>query len=115
MTTGVLCPLFSGQFSSFFFFFDFDVNHFERCVINQSVIIIVIVTVSFFMTEYQWCNRQGAGGRVPPETSDREICADLPGKKRQGKKGKELKIEKKRKKIFKGKVENENGRWKVTK
>ena len=23
----------------------------------------------------------GGGGRVPPETSDREICADLPEKK----------------------------------
>ena len=27
----------------------------------------------------------GGGGRVPPETSDREISADLPGKERQGK------------------------------
>ena len=31
---------------------------------------------------------QGQGGRVPPETSDWEISADLPGKERQGKKGK---------------------------
>ena len=30
----------------------------------------------------------GQGGRVPPETSDREIFADVSGKKRQGKKGK---------------------------
>ena len=44
-----------------------------------------------------------AGGRVPPETSDREISAELPGKKRQGKRGE---IEKKRRKIVKGKVEN---------
>ena len=29
----------------------------------------------------------GVGGRVPPETPDREISADLPGKERQGKKG----------------------------
>ena len=47
---------------------------------------------------------------MPPETSDREIFADLPGKKRQGKNGKEGKgggeMEKKRKKIVKGKVEN---------
>ena len=55
---------------------------------------------------------QGAGGRVPP-TSDREITADLPGKKRQGKRGKGMKIEKKRRKIIKGKVEN--WKWKVEK
>ena len=31
----------------------------------------------------------GAGGQsAPPETSDREIFADVSGKKRQGKKGK---------------------------
>ena len=30
----------------------------------------------------------GAGCRVPPETSDQEISADLPGKKRQTKKKK---------------------------
>ena len=50
---------------------------------------------------------------MPPETFDREISADLPGKKRQGKKGKGWKAEKKkrkegkkRRKIVKGKVEN---------
>ena len=42
----------------------------------------------------QWRNRRG-GGRVPPETFDREISAHLPGKKR---------------KIVKGKVKIENGR-----
>ena len=26
----------------------------------------------------------GVGGRVPPETFDREISGDLPGKKEQG-------------------------------
>ena len=48
----------------------------------------------------------GGGGRgeeCPTETSDREIFADVSGKKRQGKKGKAVKIEKKRK-IVKGKV-----------
>ena len=30
----------------------------------------------------------GGGGRVPPETSVREIFADVSGKERQGKKGK---------------------------
>ena len=54
-----------------------------------------------------------AGGRVPPETSDWEISADLPGKKMQGKRGKGVKIEKKRRKIVKGKVEN--WKWKVEK
>ena len=29
----------------------------------------------------------GHGGRVPPETSGREIFADVSGKKRQGEKG----------------------------
>ena len=41
----------------------------------------------------------GQGGRVPPETSDREIFADVSGKKGQGKKGKGVKIEKKRRKL----------------
>ena len=42
---------------------------------------------------------------MSPETSDQEISADLPGKKRQGKKGKEGDGEEKRE-IVKGKVEN---------
>ena len=41
----------------------------------------------------------GRGAECPPETSDREIFADVSGKKRQGKKGKGVKIEKKRWKI----------------
>ena len=41
---------------------------------------------------------------MPPETSDREIFADISGKERQGKMGKGVKIEKKRRK---------NGRWKI--
>ena len=45
----------------------------------------------------------GVGGRVPNETLDREISADLQGKERQGKKGK---LKQKRKKIGKWKVEN---------
>ena len=44
----------------------------------------------------QWCNRWG---RVPLETSDREIIADLRGKKRQGKKGKGEKWRKKEGKL----------------
>ena len=35
---------------------------------------------------------------MPPETSDREISADLPGKERQGKKGKLSRKERKSKK-----------------
>ena len=51
----------------------------------------------------QWRNRQGGRGQsAPPETSDREIFADVSGKKRQGKKGKGVKIEKKRWKIGNG-------------
>ena len=42
---------------------------------------------------------------MPPENSDREIFADLPAKKRQGKKGK-WGMAKKRRKIVKRKVEN---------
>ena len=51
---------------------------------------------------------RGEGGRgqsAPPPTSDREISADLSGKKRQGKNGKRGKMEKKRRKIVKGKME----------
>ena len=44
----------------------------------------------------QWRNRS-------PETSDREIFADVSGKKRHGKNGKGVNIERKRGKIVKGK------------
>ena len=44
----------------------------------------------------------------PPETSDGEISADLLGKKRLGKNGKGGKMEKKKRKIGKGNVENAN-------
>ena len=53
------------------------------------------------------------GGGVPPDTSYREIFADVSGKKRQGKQGKWVKIEKERRKIVKGKVEN--WKWKYEK
>ena len=38
----------------------------------------------------QWRNRRGGGavGRLPPETSDRESFADIPGKDKEGKKEK---------------------------
>ena len=55
----------------------------------------------FDLAFMQWRNTPWAGGRVPPDTSDREISADLPGKKGNG-----VKIEKKPNKIVKGKVEN---------
>ena len=41
--------------------------------------------------DFRWHDDSGVTGRgaeCPPETSDQEIFADLPGKKRQGKKGK---------------------------
>ena len=61
---------------------------------------------SLFGYLHQWRNRRGAGGQsAPPETSDREIFADVSGKKRQGKKGKGVKIEKKG-----GKLEMEAGK-----
>ena len=63
---------------------------------------VLVIKISFYMEngDKQCCNRWGVGGRVPPETSDREISVDLLGKK-----GKGVKIEKKRRKIVKGKVE----------
>ena len=48
----------------------------------------------------------GQGAECLPETSDREIFAYVSGKKRQGKKGKGMKIKKKRRKIEKEKVKN---------
>ena len=68
-----------------------------------NLIRVLVIKTSFYMEngDKQCCNKWGVGGRVPPETSDREISADLLGKKRQGKKGKGVKIEKKRRKIYK--------------
>ena len=53
----------------------------------------------------QWHNRQGGWGQGAPETSDREISADLSGKRGKEKieKGE---MEKKRRKMVKRKVEN---------
>ena len=54
----------------------------------------------------QWRNRRGGrGAECPPETSDREIFADVSGKKRQGKKGKWWKLSRKG-----GKLEMEAGK-----
>ena len=64
----------------------------------------------------QWRNRRGAGGQSAPRDfwpGNREISADLYGKKRQGKYGKGGKMEKKKRKIVKGKVEN--WKWKEEK
>ena len=51
---------------------------------------VIFVIAKNQQVSTQWRNRRGWGrGRVPPETSDREIFADVSGKKkRQGKKGK---------------------------
>ena len=60
--------------------------------------------------EYSGVTDGGRGAECPSETFDREIFDDVSGKKRQRKKGKGVKIEKKRRKIVKGKVEN--WKWK---
>ena len=52
----------------------------------------------------------GRGAEYPPEISDWEVFADISGKKEESKKGKRVKIEKKRRNIVKGKVEN--WKWK---
>ena len=56
----------------------------------------------------------GGRGRVPLDTSHREISADLPGKERQGKKGK---LRRKEEKPTKGrwKIGNRKGKGKVIK
>ena len=81
------------------------VVHAIQCMKEATVTILPLLIARLHSNHYinQWRNRWGAGGKVPPETSDGEISADLPGKKRQGK---GVKIEKKRRKIVKGKVEN---------
>ena len=56
----------------------------------------------------------GQGDRVPPQTSDREIFADVSGKKRQGKKGKRGEnLEEKKEKCKRegGKLEMEVGKF----
>ena len=85
-------------------------------ILSPLIIISFIYSfIYFFYTSIQMVHtvayQAGAGGRVPPETSG-EISDDLRGKKRQkrqGKKGKGVRIEKKRRKIVKRKVEN----WKL--
>ena len=66
-----------------------------------------MITRPYQHTDIQSSGVTGGGGgpggqSAPPETSDREIFADVSGKKRQGKKGKGVKIEKKRWKIGNG-------------
>ena len=89
-----------------------------RAILEQSINNKMVSKTQVGMsTDMQWRNRRGGGGQgqgaeCPPETSDREIFADVSGKKRQGKKGKGVKIEKKRRKIVKGKAENLKWKWK---
>ena len=55
----------------------------------------------------RWRNRRGAGGQSAPQRLFyRECFAYVSGKNRQRKKGKGVKIEKKRRKIVKGNMEN---------
>ena len=76
------------------------------CHIQNALIISSKTQVEDMQGEGSGVTGGGQGGRVPPETCDWEIFADVSGKKRQGKKEKGVKIEKKRMKIVKGKVEN---------
>ena len=65
--------------------------------------------MSFFLdTVDQWRNMRGGGqgGRVPPETFQREILGDLSGKIRQGKKVKKWEILRKMRKNGKTKDGN---------
>ena len=55
----------------------------------------------------------GGGAECPPRLLNGKFLLTYRGKKRQGKKGKGVKIEKKRRKIVKGKVEY--WKWKVEK
>ena len=56
----------------------------------------------------------GQGGTIP-ETSDRENFADVSGKNREGKKRKGVKIEKKRRKMVKGRLKIGYGSTKSSK
>ena len=80
--------------------------------LRYEVIMCIAVPISYsvrlIMVSGVTGRGQGAGGRVSPETSDWEIFASY-WEKREGKKGKGVKIEKKRRTIVKGKVEIGNG------
>ena len=74
-----------------------------------SSILVVCTFTSFYRRAVQWRNRRapGGGGRVPQRIlTEKFLLADLPGKNSQGKKGRAVKIEKKRRKIVKGKMED---------
>ena len=57
----------------------------------------------------------GQGAVCPPETCDREIFADVSGKNREGKKGKGVQIDKKRRKMVKGRLKIGKGSRKSSK
>ena len=69
------------------------------CELFTLYIVYVGDTDKLIYLRGQWRNGRGAGGRVPPETSDREISTDLPGKKRQGKREKGWKLRRKEGKL----------------
>ena len=79
----------------------FHISDFER---NHSTVITDRHRNIFICSGVTGGGRQG--GRVPPETSDQEIFADVSGKKKQGKKGKGWKLRRKEGKLWKG-------RWKI--
>ena len=54
--------------------------------VSKMAVSICIWNVSVVTYMNQWRNRRGQGEECPPRPSDREISADLQGKKRQWKK-----------------------------
>ena len=56
------------------------------CEFYPDITLINRFSYRFWIAKTQWRNRWG--GRVPPETFDQEISADLLGKEKQGKRGK---------------------------
>ena len=95
----------SNLFSIVTFLIQERINHgYVTVVILAQIWLTILFFIQLLLVYRQWRNRWGGG----KEGADREISADLPGKKRQGKKGKGVKIEKKRRKIVKWKsLQNE--------
>ena len=87
------------QIAFFFFFFFFSMSSRGdqsklRVKLNRSLDSILVYRYGLAVHAAPWGGGSsgvtggGRGAECPPETSDREIFADVSGKKRQGKKGK---------------------------
>ena len=74
---------------------------------------LTVVTPSMQHKKNSGVTGGGKGAECPPEVSDREIFADVSGKRRQGKRGKKLR--RKEGKLKKGRWKNENGSRKSNK